>query len=164
EVRADQFERPLLAPIAIARGLARAGETRNFDEQWVLAFRRVGDKVQVLRRNVHYRVGRHDAPVARAVEAGYTDSVLLALPLRALICSRSSVVMDLNDVFLTDFAQLGLGSFDAARSTWHKVKAFPRNVELEVAATFTGRGGEGVIDPRGVTVVVHYGLVELPDG
>ena len=34
-----------------------------------------------------------------------------------------------------------MGSFDSARSTWHKVKAFPRNVEMEVAATYSGGGG-----------------------
>ena len=41
---------------------------------------------------------------------------------------------------MTDFAQLGLGRFDANRSTWHKIKAFPQNIELEVAATFTAAG------------------------
>src|SRR5207249_4131386 len=59
------------------------------------------------------------------------------------------------------------GSFDSNRSTWHKVKAFPKNVELEVAATFTGGwygyGDDSVIDSRGNTVVIHYGLVKLPE-
>ena len=31
------------------------GNTLNFDEQWVLIFKRVGDKVQLIRRNVHYK-------------------------------------------------------------------------------------------------------------
>src|SRR5262249_31088413 len=76
--------------------------------------------------------------------------------------------IDLADLFMTDFAQLGIGSLDRSRSTWFKVKAFPRNVELQVQATFSGGsrfffGDDAVIDPRGTTVVMHYGLVELPD-
>src|SRR5439155_25624487 len=69
-----------------------------------------------------------------------------------------------NDIFMSDFAQLGRGVFDPARSTWHKVKAFPRNVEMQVAATYVGGfAGNEVIDRRGATVIVHYGLCQLPD-
>src|SRR4051794_10872633 len=66
---------------------------------------------------------------------------------------------------MTDFAQLGLGYFDASRSSWHKVKVFKDNIELYVAATYGGGRGTGgdVIDSRGTTVVVHYGLCNLPD-
>src|SRR5262245_47857950 len=35
EIRQDQFDKPLLAPIAIARGMGMGGATLNFDEQWV---------------------------------------------------------------------------------------------------------------------------------
>jgi hypothetical protein len=83
---------------------------------------------------------------------------------------RNSVLINLNDIFMSNFAELPFGSFDANRSTWAKVKAFPKNVEIEVAATFGGGGrsmfsffgDDSVIDPRGHTVVIHYGLVELP--
>ncbi|MGH7225478.1 MAG: zinc-dependent metalloprotease, partial [Gemmataceae bacterium] len=75
------------------------------------------------------------------------------------------------DIFMTDFADLNLGSFDPGRSTWHKIKAFPHNVELEVAATFSGGrrfsffgpNDDSVIDERGKTVILHYGLCQLPD-
>src|SRR5262249_49277395 len=78
--------------------------------------------------------------------------------------ARQNVIVNLNDVFMTDFAQLGTGYFDANRSTWYKVKAFPRNVELEVAATYSGfRANDSVIDSRGTTAVIHHGLVQLPD-
>ena len=170
EIRPDQLDRPLLAPVAIARGMGLGGFTLNFDEQWVLVFKRVGDKVQVIRRNVRFQA-KKDAPVARAVETTYHDSVLLAVPIKSINPQKQSVVIDLNDVFLTDFADLGMGEIDPNRTTWHKVKAFPRNVELQVAATFknpgrgmTVRGDDSVIDPRGRTLVVHYSLVELPDG
>jgi hypothetical protein len=172
EILPHQFDKPLLCPMAIARGVGLGGFTLNMSEEMVLVFHRSGDKVQVIRRNVHFKA-RPGSPAAKAVETSYTDSILLALRIQAINQAKQSVVIDLNDIFMADFAQLGIGAFDSNRSTWHKVKAFPQNLELEVAATFTaaGRGrpldfagtGGSVIDPRGTTVVIHYGLVMLPD-
>jgi hypothetical protein len=169
EIRQDQLDRGLLCPIAIARGAGLGGSTLNFDEQWVLLFKRVGDKVHLVRRNVRFRA-KPGSPTAHAVEITYTDSVLMALKIHALNLMRNSILINLNDVFMTNFADLPFGSLDTNRSTWAKVKAFPKNIELEVAATFSqgGRsmfsllGDDSVIDPRGYTVVIHYGLVELP--
>ena len=123
----DQFDKPFLCPIAIARGMGMGGYTLNFDEQWVLLFKRVGDKVHLIRRNVHFQA-KPGSPVAKAVETTYTDSVLhgpAASSQHPTRASRASLI-NLNDIFMTDFAQLGLGRFDASRSTWHKVKAFPQ--------------------------------------
>ncbi|VTS07314.1 zinc-dependent metalloprotease [Tuwongella immobilis] len=164
EIRPDQFDKPLLAPIAIAKGAGRGGETLNFEEQWVLLFRRVGDRVFVVRRNVRFQ-SRRDVPVAMAVETTYSDSVLMAVPIRT-ISPRGAVVIDLANIFFTDFGQLGIGFLDRDRTVWHKVKSFKQNIELEVAATFNtgGRGGDdAIIDNRGTTVIIHYGLVQLPE-
>ncbi len=168
EIKQEQFDKPLLCPIAIAKGAGMGGTTLNFEEQWVLVFKRVGDKLQVIRRNVHFKA-KAGSPLATAVETTYNDSVLLALKIHALNLQKNSVLINLNDIFMSDFAGLGFGSFDSNRSTWHKVKAFPKNIEVEVAATFSGGrsfsafGDPSVIDARGNTVVIHYGLVELPN-
>jgi hypothetical protein len=169
ELRPDQFDRPFLLPIAIARGMGMGGHTLNFDEQWVVMFKRVGDRVQLIRRNVRF-TAKPGSPAAKAVETTYTDSVLLALRIQSVHPARQTVLINLNDIFMQDFADLGLGFFDTTRSNWSKIKAFPRNLELEVTATFTGRGGrrffgdDSVIDPRGTTVVVHYSFCQMPDG
>ncbi|MFO0928976.1 MAG: zinc-dependent metalloprotease [Gemmataceae bacterium] len=163
ELRPHQFDQPFLCPIAVARGMGEGGHTRNFGEQWVLVFQRVGDRVFLVRRNVRFRA-RPSTPVARAVETSYVDSVLMALRIHSIHPIRQGVLISLNDIFMTDFAQLRRGMFDPNRSTWHKVKAFPRNIELQVAATYAGGGqGDAVIDSRGATVVIHYGLCQLPD-
>ncbi len=168
EIRPDQLDKPFLCPIAIARGAGLGGYTLNFDEQWVLLFKRVGDKVHLIRRNVHFRA-KPGSPTAHAVETTYNDSVLMALRIKAINHSRNSLLLNFNDIFMTNFAQMNLGSFDADRSTWHKIKVFPHNIELEVAATFDGSrrfsffGDDSVIDDRGKTIVIHYGLCQLPD-
>jgi hypothetical protein len=168
EIKPEQLNRPFLCPIAIARGMAMGGYTLNFGEQWVLVFKRVGDKVHLIRRNVHYQA-KPGSPLAKAVETTYTDSVLMSLRIVSINPMFQSLLINLNDVFMTDFAQLGMGFFDSNRSTWEKIKTFPKNIELEVAATYGGGrgrsffGDDGVIDSRGNTVVLHYGLVELPE-
>src|SRR5947208_1972798 len=173
EIRPDQFNKPVLCPVAVARGGGMGGHTLNFDEQWVLLFKRVGDKVHLVRRNVHFKA-KPGSPMAKAVETTYTDSVLMALRIATINPMRQAVLVNLNDIFMTDFAQLRMGAFDASRSVWNKIKTFPRNIELQVQATYAGGrgglfgmpldGGESSIDSRGRTVVIHYGLCELPEG
>ena len=168
ELQPHQLGRPILCPIAVAKGAGMGGLTLNFDEQWVLVFKRVGDKIHLIRRNVHFKA-KAGSPTAHAVETTYMDSVLMALRIAAINPMRQAPLINLNDIFMTDFAQLGMGHFDANRSTWHKIKTFQRNVELQVQATYSGYGrffygDDSNIDSRGTTVVIHYGLAELPDG
>ena len=83
----------------------------------------------------------------------------MALPIVSINNANSqSVVIDLADIFFTDFAELGFGYLDRSRTSWHKIKAFPNNIELEVEATFSGGGrrsmygfggDDGVADSRG---------------
>src|SRR5262249_30176778 len=83
EIKPDQLNRPYLCPIAIARGRAQGGHTLNNSDQWVLLFKRVGDRVFLVRRNVHYHA-KPGSPVARAVETTYADSVLMSLRIHAV--------------------------------------------------------------------------------
>ena len=109
EIKPNQLDQPMICPIAIARGMASAGQPLNFGDEWVLVFKRVGDKVQLIRRNVHYKAPA-GTPLEKAVKQNYTDSVLLALPILSINPSGQAVVIDLADIFLTDFAELGIGS------------------------------------------------------
>ena len=163
EIRDEQMNKPFLAPVAIARGLGQGGATLNMEDQWVLVFKRVGDRVQVIRRNVHFKA-KNDSPAAHAVQNTYTDSVLMAIRIRTINPHNNAVVISLNDIFFNDFAGLELGSPDLDRTHWSKVRAFAKNIELEVETTYNRGGGDTVIDSRGNTVVLHYGLVEMPDG
>jgi hypothetical protein len=170
ELQPQNLDRQYLLPVAVAKGAGMGGSTLNFGEEWVVTFKRVGDRVFLTRKNVRF-TAKPGSPAAKAVDTTYADSVLMALPIKALNPAKSSVLIDLNQIFFTDFAELGLGYLDRERTTWHKVKNFKKNVELQVAATFSpGRygyfssGGGDVIDARGVSVVIQYGLVEMPDG
>jgi hypothetical protein len=165
EIKPQQFDQPMLAPITIARGLAQAGVPLTRDDEMVLVFHKSGDRVQLIRRDVRHKAPA-GSPIEKAVKQNYTDSILLALPIVSMNpAGGMSTVVDLSDIFLTDFAQLGLGFLDRNRSSYSKVKGFKDNVEIQVEATFGGgrMGGDAVPDSRGVTVVIHYSLMKLPD-
>jgi hypothetical protein len=166
-IKPGQMDQPFLAPMAIARGLASAGTPLNFGDEWVIEFHRAGDRVHVIRKNIHYEAPK-GSPLERAVEQNYLDSIVMAIPVVSENPPGGGVLVDFSDIFFTDFANLRLGGLDRSRTTWHQVKAFPNNVELQVKATFaTGMAAryadDGVVDPRGVTVVLHYSLTKRPD-
>ena len=172
EIKPQQLEQPILAPIVIARGSANAGSPLNFGDEWVLMFRRVDDKLQLIRKNIHFTAPA-GTPLDKAVKQNYTDSILMALPILSISPNGGALVIDFADIFLTDFAQVGFGNLDRNRSRWFKIRTYPNNVEIQVEATFSG-GGFGryyyffggaspIIDPRGITMVIHYSLCKAPD-
>ncbi|MEO2090767.1 MAG: DUF5118 domain-containing protein, partial [Gemmataceae bacterium] len=137
EIQPFQFDKPYLMPVAIAKGAGVGGTTLNNDDQWVISFRRVGDRVFVVRKNVRF-TAKTGSPEARALDTTYSDSILASLPIRAINPMKASVVVDLSQLFFTDFADLRAGVIDRDRTTWHKIKAFKKNLELEVAVTLVG--------------------------
>ncbi len=168
EIRPDQFNQTLLVPITIARGLASAGVPVG-DDETVLIFRRVGDRVQLVRRNSHF-TAPGGTPIDKSVKQNYIDSILMALPIVSMNPMKGSVLIDFSDIFMTDFAELNLGMIDRSRTQWTKVKGFHDNMELELETTFAsggrrgGRGSSGgVADTRGITVVIHYSVMRTPD-
>jgi hypothetical protein len=169
EIRPDQFNQTFLVPVTIARGMASAGVPVG-DDEMVLIFRRVGDRIQLVRRNIHFKASPGSS-LDKSVKQNYTDSVLMALPIIAINPMRGgATLIDFSDIFMTDFAQLGLGMVDRSRSNWSKVKGFNNNMELEVETTFSGggrrygmSGADSVPDHRGITLVIHYSLMKTPD-
>src|SRR4051794_32391631 len=119
EIKPNQLEQPILAPMVIARGSANAGSPLNFGDEWVLMFRRVDDKLQLIRKNIHFTAPA-GSPLDKAVKQNYTDSILMALPILSISPNGGALVVDFADVFLTDFAQVGFGSLDRNRSKWFK--------------------------------------------
>ncbi|MBX7168454.1 MAG: zinc-dependent metalloprotease [Pirellulales bacterium] len=173
ELRPDQLDKDILFPISVARGagsLVLGGDTLNFGNQWVLAFRRAAERILVVRRNVQYRAAG-GSPQADAVKVSYNDSVISALPIKSQRSPGGPVLIDLADLLMTDLADMGFQP-DRSRSTWYNVKVFPDNVEIEVSSVFSLGffgffgfffGFDDVPDARGVQVVMHYGMSMVPE-
>jgi hypothetical protein len=171
EVSPAQLNQNFLVLTSIAKGISAGqilgGMTWGLgDDEVIWSFTKVGDKIHVIRRNVRFRANP-GSPEANAVKLAYNDSILYALPVITTTPSGGMLV-DMTRIFLSDDENIGrsLGmSFAVDRSTVGKVKAFPKNVEIQVAAVYSGnRDLETVIDPRGAQVTVHYSISRLPAG
>jgi len=157
--------------ISIARGIGDrsllGGMSWGDGDDWVWQFRKVDDNIHVIRKNVRFFADK-GSPEERAVDLAYTDSVLFSIPI-ATTGPAGGHVIDLAAIFFTDLPQISTQlagfSFARDRSTWARVKGFPDNVELEVAATYGSSGTrtiDTVPDSRGATITIHYSLSLLP--
>ncbi len=172
ELTPGNLNKDYIVLTSIARGIGQGsllgGMTWGFGDDWLWQFRKVEDKIHVVRRNVRF-TAKKGSPEAKAVELAYTDSILFALPVVAK-SPAGGLVVSLDSIFMTDLPQIGQVLrgfvFTNSRSTWSAVKTFKDNIELQVAATYASSGGmeiDTVPDSRGVTVNVHYSISELPN-
>ena len=73
-----------MVAIAIARGIGErpllGGMTWGFGDNWIWQFRKVEDRIQIVRKNVRFRAAK-GSPQAKAVHLAYTDSILFSLPI-----------------------------------------------------------------------------------
>ncbi|MEN6451201.1 MAG: zinc-dependent metalloprotease [Thermoguttaceae bacterium] len=172
EIAPSDLNRDLMVALAIARGIGEGpllgGMTLNFGDNWIWQFRKVEDRIQVVRKNVRFRAAK-GSPQAKAVQLAYTDSILFSLPILS-VSPTGSYVVDLTPVFMSDVPQISaiLRGFTFApdRSSWAEIKGFKDNIEIQVAATYASAGGaslENVPDTRGVTLYIHYSISRLPE-
>jgi hypothetical protein len=167
DLKQGQLGQDFLMLSAIARGasegLVLGGMTWGDDVLW--RFKKVGDKIHVLRRQVKFRATA-GTPEFKAVNLAYADAVLYALPI--LTDTPGGHLVDVTRVFLSDDELVGRmlrAAFVYDRSTISSVKSFPKNVEIEVAAVYSRdpmQASDTVPDSRGMQVTVHYSISQLP--
>jgi hypothetical protein len=171
EIGPRQLDRDYIVLMTIARGIGQTpilgGFSWGFGDDAVWQFRKAGENIQLVRRNVRFTAER-GSPTEKAVKIAYTDSVLFSLPIRN-VTSQGAFVVDLTPVFMSDLPQIGLVlpgfGFSPSKSSWGPIDALPKNVELTVDATYASSGSaniDSVPDSRGVTINVHYSISELP--
>ena len=168
EIQPSQLNQPFLCMISLARGLGRGSLISGMTmDEWLLVWRRVGDNVHLMRKNVRFRADK-GTPTAQAVDYGYSDSVLFSLKIESIHPQRKSLLVNISPVFVSDLPPLARriapdARFDRTRSTWGKIKTFPKNVELKVNAAYTSASYiETVPDSRGIQLTLHYSLAKLP--
>ncbi len=168
EIQPSQLDKPFLCMMSLSRGLGRgyliSGMTLN---EWLLVWKRVGDRVHLVRKNVRFRADK-GTPTGQAVDYSYSDSVLFSLKIESIHPQRRSLLVNVAPVFMSDLPPLagsigGGARFDKTRSTWGTIKGFPKNVELRVKAVYAASGSITTVpDSRGIQLTLHYSLSELP--
>ncbi|MEM6798415.1 MAG: zinc-dependent metalloprotease, partial [Planctomycetota bacterium] len=171
ELKPSDFDQDFIVLMTIARGIGQrpllGGYSWGFGDDGVWQFRKRGERIHLVRRNVRFRA-TPGSPTEKAVDLAYTDSVLFSVPILGRGAGGSYVV-DLGGVFLSDLPQISQVmpgfTFSRTKSTWADVKGFKKNIEVQVAATYASSGREyieTVPDTRGLTVNVHYSISRLP--
>ncbi|MFN0195158.1 MAG: zinc-dependent metalloprotease [Planctomycetaceae bacterium] len=150
----------------ISSGMVLGGMSWGFGDDVLWSFNKSGEKIHVVRRNVRFQAAA-GTPESNAVKLAYSDSIIYALPI--LTPTPGGFLVDMSPIFMSDDQEIGRNigpgfRFANDRSTWAKVKGFERNVELQVAAIYSGAGFlDTVSDARGVQVNVHYSISMLPE-
>jgi hypothetical protein len=146
--------------------------------RWTLKDHRV-----LLQMVSHSVVADPSKPVALAVAANNTDTILMSFAVEAF-AKDGSPVIEAGRLFTTEVPEfsarllLGAQLFDASRSYVDKVKAFPANLNVEAVQTYSvpfspaGALGAPAPTPFGTatlrpgtsgTVTMFYSFVQLPE-
>jgi hypothetical protein len=150
ELAPAQFDQPFFFKSALNQGI---GEARIFGGAMtypvgiaqVVTFHKHGNNVQLIAKNVKY-TAQAGTPEARAVAAGFSDSLLAVAPIASQPHPDSkAVLIDANALLLADLPMAASMlerafrqpyAFDARNSSLGTVRAQPDNVTLEVSAHY----------------------------
>jgi hypothetical protein len=139
----------------------------------------VGDRVvrwelhgdRVFLRDVRYRIRADTAdPIAHAVKASNLAPIIRVFDVKAYGKDKAPVI-EVTDLFKKDVAEfsargaLGAGAMDSERSFIEEFKAFPRNINVRVLASFAQKkqGGDDGPESSGITALLCHSMVKLPE-
>ena len=155
ELAPDQFDKPFFFKSAVNQGI---GEHRIFGGAMtypigvaqVVVFHKHGQSVQLIAKNVKY-TAKPGTPEARAVAAGFSDSLLAVAPIASQPShERKSVLIDANALLLSD---IPAGAAMLER-TYHQPYGFdPRNSSIGTTHTQS--------DDVSLEVQAHYAAARL---
>ncbi|NJB69675.1 hypothetical protein GGR42_000137 [Saonia flava] len=143
----------------------------------VVYFKKAGGKLLLVQPNLKYRALTNNELEKKSVEQAFAKSILFGFKIEEE--KNGTYVIDITNFLMQDAhgvanrlkrADQGSYSLDLSRSAFalERTKAFPKNIEFDVALTFKGEPKGGYIrsvtpNPGLVTVAQHHSFIELPD-
>ncbi len=182
EIPRDQLGNDFLWVTEIAQTGTGYGYSGTEVQDRVVRFEIRDEKVLLRDRKFSIRADIDD-PIKEAVANTSVDPIIRSFPIKAWGKDQAPVI-EVTDLFFSDSSEFGPGKqlnaqgMDKDRSFLDDFKAFPRNLETKVLATYRvgGGGGPGVgrgpipdlasrTDPTlsAVTVQVHHSMILLPE-
>ncbi len=195
EIAPAQFDQPFFFSTNLDQGLGEnrflaglmtSSQTRRFGGPLIVSFRKIGNNVQLVARNVRF-TAQAGTPEARAVADAFSDSLLATAPVVSQPHpERKTVLVDANSLFFSDIPgaapRLEIAyrqpyAFDARNSSFRDVTSEPDFVSFVVSAhyalarvslpqgggAFTTEPPSTVPDIRSLFLGFHYSLAKLPD-
>jgi hypothetical protein len=176
EIPKSELGREFLWVTQIARTTLGVGYGGQAAGNMVVRWERLNNRV--LLRSVSYDVvADKSKPIARAVEAANTDTILMSFNVEAE-GKDDAPVIEVTRLFTTDVAELSARTrlraraMDTARSFVDRAVSFPENIEVEATHTYTNPSdttpgpqnpAPGGMGPGSATVVMHFSMVRLPE-
>ncbi|MFC2171185.1 zinc-dependent metalloprotease [Acidobacteriota bacterium] len=176
EIKPDQMETHYLCSPTVTKGLGRFIIGGAVWQEYPFEFKRVGDNVQMVLKNVWYRADNSETG-QRAIKNSFSDSVLAQAEVKSKPHAETKgILIDPADLFLQDLE--GISQFtkrafkssytlDKKTSYFEGAKAFPENVEIGVSLNYTNKNPEQrfsvLPDPRSIQIGLNFSLSGLPE-
>lgn len=176
EIRPEQLGRLYLFLPTLFTSVDAWRVSGSYLEDKVFYLDKQEKKVNWVWKNLRYQSGG-DSAAARSLNNIVPNSIYATAKVECEPDSESkAILISLNDIFFADIANLEsmftegdqtTFRIDRGRTAWGPIKAFPKNLELEV--TYTLSASKPVYSPyladsRALTVRTRFSLSELPQG
>jgi hypothetical protein len=180
---ADQLGREYIYWSYTVDGVVDAGHFRGaFGDNKVFTVERDFDRISFVQQPTHLYFDPEN-PLARAADANVSRAVLAVAKIVARDDAKGELLIEADDLFLTEafrmvkrpappMARPGqiftLGRLSRPRSLVRAIRSYPLNTDVIVDYVYENDaplnfGGEGVLDPRYVTISVQHSLIAMPE-
>ena len=175
EIQPEQLNKNYLGTVTLESGIGESGIYSGLALQdFLFYFRRVNNRIHFVIRNVNFRTPS-ETPEQKALTRSFSDSVLYAVPIVSVSSYKKSVLINLNDLLMQDFAGLIpllknslFADYQLAenKSYFGEINNFTENIEINSIYNFSANQGANLItvpDSRALTLKVHYSFSQLPE-
>lgn len=175
EINPEQLNKNYLGIVTMESGIGESGIYSGLPlSDFLFYFRRVNNNLQFAIRNVKFRTRPGD-PQTRSLNRSFSDSVLYSLDILSIHPQRKSLLVNLGDLLLSDFAGLApmlkeslatAYKLDENKSYFDEAKTFPQNIEIDSVFGFSSSNSQEIQalpDSRALTLKVHYSFSQLPE-
>lgn len=164
EIPTDKLGKEFLWVVQVSKSEVSRQNTGNPGKRLYVKFERKDDKILLRKVDFTFRAkaGSNEAEVVRDASI---DGIIAALDIKSF-GKKGQPVIDVSDIFKTDIPEFSTVlsyrgvTIDKNRVFLNSVRAFERNIETRVLATFRSKGTSR---RPNTTVEIHHSMVALPD-
>ena len=175
EIKPDQFGKLYMCNLTRSAGDGTYYDNGADIGEFPFEFKRLGDKVQMIEKNVRFRVDSTSA-LYRALDRGVSDAIYGVAKIEGEPQKDTkAILVDASGFFIQDVGNTGydLGkkrkleySFDKENSHFGAIKSFPLNTEIDAVYHFvTKKPNESIATPNPFSMLLtyHFSIFELVD-
>lgn len=171
EIPDSLFDREMLMVSRIAKTAANIGYGGEKINTQV--FRWEKQDKNVLLRVIRYDNTASDSlPVYQSVKNSNFEPILFSFPIKALAKDSAGVVIEVNDLFITDVPALGLQSYrkksygvrnvDKNRTFLNHIHSYPTNIEARTTLTYNAVTPPSNASMGSISLEINHSMIILP--